>query len=129
MNEPNHEAGFSIIEAIVSFAIVSLVLVSLYEAIGAAYRGTALVNQRARVVALASAKLEALGTSIPLRADHRKGRFEQGIAWDVNLEPLGAPRRQQQYAIQPYWVRLRAINRRGNVLIELETVKLARQKR
>ena len=85
------EAGFTLVEVVVAFAVVVLVLASIYHAVAGAYRGEARAQVRDQALAQARAHLEVIGIEQPLRArrDHGHLRHRRGMAAD-NLPRRGA---------------------------------------
>ena len=94
------EAGFTIMEALVAFAILSLMLVAIYAASGTALRGVGRAQGVERAVLLAQSKLAeiaALRTTFPATS---KGSFAgTQVRWridatDVHMNAMGALRLQ-----------------------------------
>jgi general secretion pathway protein I len=64
----SHDDGFTIVEALVAFALLSLMLIAIYAASGTALRGVDRAHFAERAVLLAESKLaeiDAMRTSLP----------------------------------------------------------------
>src|SRR5258708_16682561 len=81
------DAGFTVVEVIVAFAIVIVILAALYQAIAGAYRGYARAQVREQTLALARAQLEAVGIEGPLQPGESTGKYATGVAWRLAVEP------------------------------------------
>jgi general secretion pathway protein I len=114
------EAGFTLIEVVVAFAIVTIILAALYQAIAGAWRGYARVQVREETLALARAQLEAIGIEEPLQPGERTGTYATGVAWRLTVEPVAtASSRGRAFSVL-----LEALDAGGKPLLRLETLKL-----
>lgn len=82
------QQGFSLIEVLVAFAILALSLGVLMQIFSRASLTASASVQYSRAAALASARLDAVGTAIPLEVGTVTGDPEDGMAWEVNVAPL-----------------------------------------
>lgn len=121
------QAGFSLLEVLIAFAILSLSLGVLLQIFARALDGAALSADYQRAVALAEAKLQAIGSDLPLRAGHYGGAPEAGMDWSVEVIPyrpegwLG-----DDPPLAPYRVIATvALPSGGNRRVVLETLRLA----
>jgi general secretion pathway protein I len=114
------DAGFTLVEVIVAFAIVTLVLAALYQAIAGAYRGYARVQVREQTLALARAQLDAVGVEGPLQPGETTGTYATGVVWRLAVEPVetAAPRGRA------FRILLEARDSGGKPFLRLETFKL-----
>jgi general secretion pathway protein I len=115
-----NEAGFTLIEVVVAFAIVTIILAALYQAIAGAWRGFARTQVREETLVLARAQLEAIGVEEPLQAGERSGTYASGVAWRLTLEPAGTASSRGR----AFQVVLEALDAGGKPLLRLETFKL-----
>lgn len=80
------EAGFSLIEVVVALALLGLILAvlsdSLRTGLGSAARAAAIEPP----LAIAEAKLAAVGVTEPLVAGRTNGRDARGIGWQMSIE-------------------------------------------
>jgi prepilin-type N-terminal cleavage/methylation domain-containing protein len=114
------EAGFTLIEVVVAFVIVTIILAALYQAIAGAYRGYARTQMQEQTLALARAQLEAVGTVEPLRPGESTGTYATGVAWRLTVEPAGT----SSYRGRAFRVVLEAEDPGKKPLLRLETFKL-----
>jgi prepilin-type N-terminal cleavage/methylation domain-containing protein len=114
------EAGFTLIEVIVAFAVATIILAALYQAIAGAWRGFARTQVREETLALARAQLEAIGVEGPLQPGERSGTYATGIAWRLTVEPAGTASSRGR----AFRVLLEALDAGGKPLLRLETFKL-----
>jgi general secretion pathway protein I len=97
--------GFSLLEVLVAFAILALSLGVLLQIFQRAMSTTAISADYSRIVALAEAKLAAVGADIPLEEGVHTGEPEDGMDWIVNIEPYqpeGWLGEDPSPAMQPY---------------------------
>ena len=120
MRRRRREAGFTLVEAVVAFAIVTIILAALYEAIAGAWRGYARTQIREQALALARAHLEVIGIEELLQPGERTGTYATGLAWRLTVEPVGtASSRGRAFRIV-----LEALDPGERPLLRLETFKL-----
>jgi general secretion pathway protein I len=120
MRRRRREAGFTLVEVVVAFAIVTIILAALYQAIAGAWRGYARTQLREQALALARTHLEAIGIEEPLQPGERTGTYATGLAWRLTVEPAGtASSRGRALRIV-----LEALDPGGKPLLRLETFKL-----
>jgi general secretion pathway protein I len=117
------EAGFTLVEVVVAFAIVTIILAALYQAIAGAYRGYARIQLREQALALVRAQLEAVGSEEPLQPGERTGTYATGVAWRLTVEPAETASSRGR----AFRVVLEALDPKGKSLLKLETFKLDRQ--
>ena len=115
------EAGFTLVEVIVAFAVVVLVLASIYQAVVGAYRGEARAQVRERALAQARAHLEVIGVEHPVEPGESTGSYATGVAWRLTVTPVEV----LAYKGQAFRIVLEPLDESGNPLLRLETFKLA----
>ena len=103
MKTPNgglaRQRGFSLIEVLVAFSILAVSLGVLMQIFSRASLTTATSVQYSRAAGLASARLEAVGTAIPLERGTVTGEPEDGMAWELSLTPLEGGQAQAELGI------------------------------
>jgi prepilin-type N-terminal cleavage/methylation domain-containing protein len=114
------EAGFTLIEVVVAFTIVTIILAALYQAVAGAWRGFARTQVREETLALARAQLEAIGIEEPLQPGERSGTYPTGTAWRLTVEPAATVSSRGQ----AFRVLLETQDAGGKPLLRLETFKL-----
>jgi general secretion pathway protein I len=114
------DAGFTLVEVVVAFAIVTIILAALYQAIAGAYRGYARVQVREQTLALARAQLEAVGFEGPLQPSQSTGTYPTGVVWHLTVEPVETA----SYRGRAFRILLEAIDHGDRPLVRLETFKL-----
>lgn len=82
------QGGFSLLEVVVAFAILALSLGLLLQIFSRALTATSLSGDYSRAVALAEARLNAVGVDIPLAPGSYSGDPETGLSWQVFIEPF-----------------------------------------
>src|SRR5215510_12254673 len=85
------ERGFTLVETLVSLAILTLALVALMEIFGVGFRGVRMSGLDTAALHLATSQLARAGTETPLRAGQQQGTTSGGLEWSVVIEPY-APR-------------------------------------
>jgi general secretion pathway protein I len=98
------QRGFSLLEVIVAFAILSLTLGVLMQIFSRAMTTTSQSGVYSRAATLAEARLNAVGLEIPLEPGLVSGDPEDGLEWQVfvDLYDLGAV--SWEASLQPYLV-------------------------
>jgi general secretion pathway protein I len=123
------QAGFSLLEVMVAFAILALSLGVLLRIFSSSMNATALSADYARAVTLAEARLNSVGADIPLRDGTYSGDAEDGIDWIVDIQSLALPGwLGENPPLQPYRVRAVAtwpgISATQERRVVLETLRL-----
>jgi prepilin-type N-terminal cleavage/methylation domain-containing protein len=84
--EPRREAGFSLIEIVVALALLGLILAvlsdSLRTGLGSAARAAAIQPP----LAVAEAKLAAVGVTEPLVTGRTSGQDARGMVWQLSID-------------------------------------------
>lgn len=81
------QAGFSLLEVVVAFAILALSLGLLMRIFSQALNTTALSGTYSRAATLAEARLNSVGVDIPLEPGNHSGEPVDGLSWEVSIEP------------------------------------------
>lgn len=121
------QQGFSLLEVLVAFAILALSMGVLLQIFSKAMRVTAVSETYAQAVALAEAKLGAVGSEIPLEEGVHTGDPEAGLDWIVHIEPHQAQDgAAEDSPFQPYRVTAVASwpSTNGTRRIALRTIRL-----
>lgn len=103
------EAGFSLLEILVAFAILALCLGVLLRIFGGAGRIAGTADEYSRAIVVAESLLAAAGIETPLAPGETNGEIGETYRWTLRVEPypvdraLGLP---EQMGFKPYWVNL-----------------------
>src|SRR6185295_16840820 len=108
---------FTLVEVVVAFAVVVLVLGSVYHAVAEAYRGEARAQVRDRALAQARAHLEVIGVEHPFELGESTGTYASGVAWRLSITRVEA----LAYKGQAFRIVLEPLDQSGNPLLRLET--------
>jgi prepilin-type N-terminal cleavage/methylation domain-containing protein len=121
------ERGFTLVETLVSLAILTISLVALIEIFGVGFRGVRMSELDAAALQLATSELARAGTETPLQAGQQQGTTSGGLEWSVVIEPY-VPRYAEGDARQPggleaYWVTAE-VRRQSSTLAAPQTMSL-----
>ncbi|HUO54365.1 MAG TPA: type II secretion system protein [Rhodoblastus sp.] len=78
--------GFTLIEALAAFAIMALALGQLLASISMGAANERRADFLLRAAADAQSHLAALGVTLPLAPGETSSRYEDGLAWTLNVE-------------------------------------------
>ncbi|MFQ5535604.1 MAG: prepilin-type N-terminal cleavage/methylation domain-containing protein [Sphingomonadales bacterium] len=119
----NRTRGFTLVEVLVAFAILSISLVAIYKGFSVGTTGAHKAGQRQIAVSLAQSQLARVGVEIPLAVEDSAGRFANGFHWQIEMAPFkeGPDTR----FLTPFTVTLRVFDVDGQIqLIALRTMRL-----
>ena len=77
--------GFTLLEVIVAFTILSVALVGLLQAFATGMHGLSAAKTSATAVMHARSKLDQVGQAIQLEDGETSGEFDDGYAWRVRI--------------------------------------------
>lgn len=80
--------GFTLVEALVAFAILSLVMSGLLEGISGGVRNEARAEFLLRAARLGRSQLDQLGISSPIVPGETAGYYDGGLTWTLTIQPL-----------------------------------------
>ena len=80
-------SGFTLLEVLIAFVILSLTLAAVLSALSTGLRSLGSAEEAELAVLRAQSKLEAIGSSAPLAATRSEGEFADGTGWQVVIEP------------------------------------------
>ena len=81
---PN-QCGFSLIEVLVSFVLLSMALAVILQIFSTNLRGMDRVGKQTRALVLAESKLAAVGREIPLATGQTEGQ-SGGFSWQLDMD-------------------------------------------
>jgi prepilin-type N-terminal cleavage/methylation domain-containing protein len=104
-----HQRGFTLVETLVSLAMLTLGLVALIQIFGTGFRGIRASDLDAAALHLASSQLARAGTETPLKAGQQQGTTPEGLEWTIALEPYIPPGPEAESAarrggLEAYWI-------------------------
>jgi hypothetical protein len=130
---PRSEAGFTLVEALVSLVILTLGLVALIEIFGNGFRGIRSSEWDVAALHVATSQLTRAGTETSLRRGQQQGTTPDGLEWTVTIEPYAPARAEPEprrpAGLEAYWVTCE-VRWRSSVFaavqsLSLTTLKLA----
>lgn len=84
--------GFSLLEVLVAFVILSLVATSLYRLFAGSLANVGAAEEYSRALLVAESVLAEVGGTRPLSAGEHSGRVEEGqIEWKASVVPWAPP--------------------------------------
>lgn len=92
MRRHRASAGFSLIEVLAAFVILSLVATALFRLFSASLNNAAVAEEYSRAVLVAESRLESAAATQPLRDATDRGSDDDGrITWEARVEPYVVP--------------------------------------
>jgi general secretion pathway protein I len=82
-------AGFTLIEALVAFAILAMSMGALMQGVSGGARNEARGDFLLRATREGRSQLEALGMDTPIAPGVSSGRYDDGLLWQLSVEPHG----------------------------------------
>ena len=118
--------GFTLIEIIVSLAILAVALGALFQSFSGGLRATGVADRKSAAVMLAQSLLERIGQDIPLVPGEQAGVSEDGLRWSIAIapSPLIAPDHRADSPLLPFDVAVTVAGDGGRPLV-LTTLRLA----
>ncbi len=93
--------GFTLIEVLVAFSILSLTLAALFSLLSSGARSTRVADEYDDAVVWAESKLAELGVSEPLRVGTTRGYFDKRFQWVLQVSKR--PSRQIALSLDNEW--------------------------
>mgnify|MGYP002623655090 FL=1 len=78
-------AGFTLLEVVVAFTILSVAMVALLQAFATGMQGLSAAKDSATALMHARSKLDEIGQTIFLESGETTGEFDDGFAWAVRI--------------------------------------------
>lgn len=126
-----HDDGFTLVEVLVSFLILSLSLGFLYQSFVTSSRGLTRVRELEQAAALAETLLARIGNDIPLAVGAREGTFDlEGFSWRTRVSTSDLVEGQDRIrrGLYPYEVEAEVIGgKKAQPLVQLRTLRLGRK--
>lgn len=123
--------GFTLVEFLVAFTVLSLFLTAGLAAVAVALRGDQQAAFVTRATPLARAKLAAAGIDFPLRAGVVMGSFGNGYLWRAEVRSYRSAALNRVASIHAYWVEVTVAEPPGTAgrALSLATIAMAREAR
>ena len=118
------DSGFTTLEVIIAFLIVTLALSAIYEAVAGAYRSLAAARLRQETLLLAQSHLDAVGAGGTITLGLSDGLFANGVRWRQEVSLVADRTRLPSDRVRPCWVELGAVDANRRPIFELKTIKL-----
>lgn len=84
-------AGFTLIEVLIAFVIMTIMLGALFRAFSGGLHGLDTSEGYAIAAMEAQSKLAEVGTAIPLEPGVTSGEFDNGALWELDIAPFDFP--------------------------------------
>ncbi|HMB77554.1 MAG TPA: prepilin-type N-terminal cleavage/methylation domain-containing protein [Kiloniellaceae bacterium] len=91
MRSSDDAAGFTLIEVLIAFVIMTVMLGALFKAFSGGLRGLDASEGYAIAAMEAQSKLAEVGRSFPLEPGATSGEFESGAHWSLDISPFDLP--------------------------------------
>lgn len=98
------EAGFTLIEAIVTLAILALALSTLVSVLSDGFRRAGQAEVVAQANLHARSLLDKVGAEIPLTPGLTTGQLANGSHWQLHIEPFGDGADQRAWPVGAYTI-------------------------
>jgi len=86
------ESGFSLLEVLVAFVILSLVATALFRLFGGALGNAAAASEWSRALLVAQTRLAVAASALPLRESSDQGSETDGrVRWETKVAPYTPP--------------------------------------
>jgi general secretion pathway protein I len=99
-----NQRGFTLVELLVSLAILSIALAVLFSAISASLDRVRIGRDEALASALVQSLLARAGADRPLGIGETSGTYSNGYHWDVVIRPYGANADSKAWRMTAYQV-------------------------
>jgi prepilin-type N-terminal cleavage/methylation domain-containing protein len=119
------EAGFTLIEVLVAFVILSVALMGLYDTLGVSYRSANATRVQEEAVAVGRSQLDRIGRDIPITVGALTGQLSDGSTWRIEIAPRDAASSQLRL-YQRFLVTYEAHTTDGRRLVQLTSFRVAR---
>lgn len=130
------DAGFTLVETLVSLVMLTITLAALIEVFGGGFRSMRATDLDSAALHLARQQLARAGSDLPLSPGQLQGSTSAGLAWSLTIERYQPPRARLGEAtpvaasgLEAYWVQSQvgwnASSGASARSISLTTLKLA----
>lgn len=124
-----HQPGFSLLEVLVAFAILSISLGVLYQAFSNSLRNVAAVDHYSRAMIIAESRLAEAVSETPIREGTEQGEVDDYYRWEVtvNLYEEAEEKLARNKQFEPYQITVEVSwgERQRQRVYQLSTLRLA----
>jgi general secretion pathway protein I len=99
--EAQDEAGFTLLEVLVAFAILAVAMAAVLQAFGGGLDGARRSEELSQSLAVARSTLDRVGTELPIAPGLRSGEAD-GVAWQVSIARRKSALDQLKDVERPY---------------------------
>jgi general secretion pathway protein I len=82
------QAGFTLVEVLVAFAIAAMFLAVTFDLLSGSLAGIGRAEAHDRALAIAESRLEAAGLAEPLVPGATSGRYDERFTWRTEVRPF-----------------------------------------
>ncbi|WP_107852366.1 type IV pilus modification PilV family protein [Oceanimonas marisflavi] len=124
---PRHaQKGFTLLEVLVAFAVLTITLGVLLNIFSLAIRTTQIAQEQQKAVLLAESKLAELDAGVTLRPGVERGDFDERFEWETRVEEFDSRALlDNQSQLTPYRLSV-VVSWNDNRRYELATLRLVR---
>ena len=84
---PDQAAGFTLIEILVSLAILGIILATFAEVLSASLLSSRRIDSGTEALLFARSTMDRIGRDLPLKAGLSRGVFPDGGGWSLRVSP------------------------------------------
>jgi general secretion pathway protein I len=120
-------AGFTLLEVLVSLAILAGALTAMFQIFSRTLETTADAKSRTIAASLAQSLLARVGIEIPLREGESSGEFDSGFRWRLRMTPYDPDQFGETPFARPYEIAIDVLwDARSKIQrVHLSTLRLA----
>ncbi|GAA3550301.1 type IV pilus modification PilV family protein [Zobellella aerophila] len=126
----NKTSGFTLLEVLVAFAVLTVTMGVLLQLFSLAIRTTQVAQEQQRALLLAESKLVELAAGRILQPGRDQGRFDDKYWWQTRIEVFDLRQMtDQESALVPYQLSVTVGWGNREQTLSLSTLRLAREGR
>ena len=122
------EDGFTILEVIVAFAILSIFSAIFFPLMAIVFRSSGMASSMDGIISFGRAKLEVAGVENVLSETLQSGTIDGGGTWTLLVRAIAGDRASHSKVLR-YQLTFEGFDSGGRSVCRLETIKLAQRKK